>query len=74
MLAADLAIVILVIGFLVKLIRDKRKDARLRIIWNSVLFLLFIGACIASSSVTIRVEMRWVYVSLTASLLFLAYM
>lgn len=73
-LAADLAIVILVIGFLVKLIRDKQKDARLRIIWNSVLFLLFIGACIASSSVTIRVEMRWVYVSLTASLLFLAYM
>ena len=54
--------------------QDKRKDARLRIIWNSVLFLLFIGACIASSSVTIRVEMRWVYVSLTASLLFLAYM
>ena len=30
--------------------------------------------CIGSSSVTIRVEMRWVYVVYAAALLFLAYM
>ena len=38
-----------------------------------ILFLLFIAMCIGSSSVTIRVEMRFVYVSFTASLLYLAY-
>ncbi|MEG0688172.1 MAG: hypothetical protein RR466_05750, partial [Hungatella sp.] len=41
---------------------------------NSVLFLCFIGACIVSSSVTIRLEMRWVYVSFTAALLYLSYL
>ena len=45
-----------------------------KVLCSLALFLLFIGACIASSSVTIRVEMRWVYVSLTAALLLLAYM
>ena len=73
-LLADLAVMVLVMGFLIKLIRDKRKGLRARMFWNSALFLLFIGACIISSSVTIRVEMRWVYVSLTAALLLLAYM
>lgn len=71
---ADAAIAAIVLGFVVKVIRDKRKDVRLSVLWNTLLFLLFIGACIASSSVTIRVEMRWVYVSLTAALLLLAYM
>lgn len=39
-----------------------------------LLFLAFIALCIGSSSVTIRVEMRWVYVVYAAALLFLAYM
>lgn len=38
------------------------------------LFLAFIALCIGSSSVTIRVEMRWVYVVYGAALLLLAYM
>ena len=42
--------------------------------YKDILFLLFIAMCIGSSSVTIRVEMRFVYVSFAASLLFLAYM
>ena len=51
------------------------KPARLRnFIGNNILFLLFIAMCIGSSSVTIRVEMRWVYVSFAASLLYFSYL
>ena len=39
-----------------------------------MLFLVFITLCIGSSSVTIRVEMRWVYVAYAAALLFFAYL
>ena len=39
-----------------------------------VLFLVFIALCIGSSSVTIRIEMRWVYVAYGAALLLLSYM
>lgn len=39
-----------------------------------LIFLVFIASCIASSSVTIRVELRFVYVSFVASLIYLAYM
>ena len=51
------------------------KPARLRtFIGNNLLFLIFIAMCIGSSSVTIRVEMRWVYVSFAASLLYFSYL
>ena len=43
-------------------------------IGNNILFLLFVALCIGSSSVTIRVEMRWVYVSFAASLLYFSYL
>lgn len=39
-----------------------------------VLFLSFIAMCIGASSVTIRVEMRFVYVSFTIALIYLSYM
>ena len=45
-----------------------------RSIQNVLLFLLFIAMCIGCSSVTIRVEMRWIYVSYAAALLFCTYM
>lgn len=41
---------------------------------NTILFLGFIALCIGSSSVTIRVEMRWVYVAYASALLFFAYL
>ena len=41
--------------------------------FNTMLFIGFIALNIASSSVTIRVEMRWIYVSLAGALLFLSY-
>ena len=61
-----------VLIFLIGMIRDRgRVLAHGR---NLVLFLAFIALCIGSSSVTIRVEMRWVYVVYAAALLVLAYM
>ncbi len=68
---ADLVLLGFVAIFCVKLIL-KRKTA-LAHIRNSALFLAFIALCIGASSVTVRVEMRWIYVSYTAALLFLCY-
>ncbi|MBF1269273.1 MAG: hypothetical protein HXM92_07300, partial [Oribacterium parvum] len=62
-------------------VNNLRKDQKreklsrlLNFIGNNILFLLFIAMCIGSSSVTIRVEMRWVYVSFAASLLYFSYL
>lgn len=41
---------------------------------GDIIFLLFIAMCIGASSVTIRVEMRFVYVSFTLALIYLSYM
>ena len=41
---------------------------------KDILFLCFIALCIGCSSITIRVEMRWVYVSFAAALLYFAYL
>ena len=51
----------------------KKKNACVNISVD-LLFLSFIGVCIASSSVTIRIEMRFVYVSFTAAIIYLSYM
>lgn len=40
---------------------------------GNLLFLSFIALCIGCSSVTIRVEMRWIYVSYAAALLYLSW-
>lgn len=68
---ADVVLVLFLAAFLVKIIRDKEK--RWSYCSNVLLFLTFIALCIGSSSVTVRVEMRWVYVSYGAALLFLTY-
>ncbi len=41
---------------------------------SDLIFLSFIAMCIGASSVTIRVEMRFVYVSFTISIIYLSYM
>ncbi len=69
---ADLALVAITAAFAIKMVRDWKKCRKERMI--CILFLGFIAGCIACSSVTIRVEPRWVYVSYTASLLFLSWM
>ena len=71
-LAADAVLLLLVISFLIK--AAVKKNGRPSVWKNTALFLVFIMLCIGSSSVTVRVEMRWVYVSLTGALLLLAYM
>ncbi len=70
---ADLVIVLIMAAFVAKIIRSGRWE-RVRILKNSLLFFLFIGACVACSSVTIRLEVRWVYVSMTGAWLWLSYM
>lgn len=58
---------------------SERRDCRhlsitARLIGENLLFICFIALCIGSSSITIRLETRWVYVSYTAALLYLSYM
>ena len=52
----------------------KRRRITPRLIGENLLFICFIALCIGSSSITIRLETRWVYVSYTAALLYLSYM
>jgi len=77
-----LCLVLIITGFLALLLKECRSrrqggGAAERLymhLADCLLFGGFIGACIACSSVTIRVEMRWIYVSYTAMLIFAAYM
>ena len=71
-LGANGVLAVSVVCFLIGLFRSRTE--LLGQLKNVVLFLAFIALCIGSSSVTIRVEMRWVYVVYAAALLFLAYM
>lgn len=73
---ADLMLVLIVVAFVAKLIgarigKDKKCGYYL---CTSLLFIGFIAGCIACSSVTIRVELRWVYVSFSAALLYLSWL
>lgn len=69
--AADLMLFILVAAFAIKMVRQRNN--RVRCLQTAFLFVAFIGACILCSSVTIRVEMRWVYVSYAAALWFISW-
>lgn len=71
-IVADLMLLALVASFLANLFRCGER--RVRHVETALLFIGFIGACIVCSSVTIRVELRWVYVSYTAALLMMAWM
>ena len=69
-----LSIIIIYIITKTKYIKDHKDKNILNYIYKDILYLLFIMLAIGSSSVTIRVEMRFVYVSFTASMLYLAHM
>ncbi len=71
-IATDLVIAAIVILFAVRVFKDR--DHAGYFVRNLALFLTFIVLCIASSSVTIRIEMRWIYVVYAAALLFMAFM
>ena len=65
-------LLVLVILAVIRVIRDK--EGRLKYLRDISLFLIFIALCIGASSVTIRVETRWIYVSMTAAYLLAAYL
>lgn len=71
-LASAALLAVMLLRFFILLVRDQA--GRIMRLKNTVLFFLFIAMCIGCSSVTIRVEMRWVYVSYAAALLFVCYM
>lgn len=66
-------IIITIIYIIIKMHNNAKKEKSSNIIID-ILFLMFIALCIGASSVTIRVEMRFVYVSFTASVLYMSYM
>lgn len=68
----DLVLLVFMATFVAKIIRSRW--SRVRILKNSLLFFLFIGACIICSSVTVHLEARWIYVSMTGAWLWLSYM
>ncbi len=71
-LGTNVVLAAAVLVFLVRMFCDRGMVlARLK---TAVLFVAFIALCIGSSSVTIRIEMRWVYVAYGAALLLLSYM
>ena len=65
-----LILVIVVIYIYSRIKNRTRKNA----LASDLIFLSFIAMCIGASSVTIRVEMRFIYVSFTAAIIYLAYM
>lgn len=70
--AADLMLVGMIVAFAAHCMMHRKRA--FSYICTSLLFLGFIAGCIACSSVTIRVEMRWVYVSYAAALLYLCWL
>ena len=68
----DLCVVLMCVVVIIAVARNKERLCQVLKIGG--LFFLFIAMCIASSSVTIRVEMRWIYVSFVAMLLLMAYL
>lgn len=71
-LGTNVVLAVAVLVFLVRMFFDRGRI--LTHLKTVVLFLVFIALCIGSSSVTIRIEMRWVYVAYGAALLLLSYM
>lgn len=64
-------IFIVILWYIVLRIMNKQE---MKYVAADLIFLSFIAVCIGSSSVTIRVELRFIYVSFTASMLYLIYM
>lgn len=73
LLCARLFFVLCILFFFVKLICTNKKF-RQENIGIFVMSLLFMGLCIGSSSITIRVELRWIYVSYAMFVILLVYM
>ena len=64
-------IIIIILIYIIFRIKSFKKDRKIA---TDLIFLSFIAMCIGSSSVTIRVEMRFIYVSFVAAIIYLSYM
>ena len=73
-LVLGLSVAAFVVGCVIETVKAKDWKKVNPHVKTVLLFLAFIALCIGSSSVTIRVEMRWVYVVYAAALVLLAYM
>ncbi len=60
--------------YIVDILRRRSREVITEAVTDGLLFIGFIALCIACSSVTIRLEMRWIYVSYAAALIYAAYM
>ena len=69
---ADILLVLLAAAFLVRAVKEK--EERMQRLAESLLFLVFIGLCIFSSSFSRQVEVPWVYVSYGGFLLLIMYL
>ncbi len=63
-----------VIVYIADILRNRAEGRLYKELKAGLLFCGFIALCIGCSSVTIRLEMRWIYVSYAAALLYAAYM
>jgi len=73
-IAGCVVIGLVVLIYIAELIRRKERKVLFDAVSSGLLFAGFIALCIGCSSVTIRLEMRWIYVSFAAALLCAAYM
>lgn len=73
-LLALVSIIIIAIVIVVYIYSRFKYKSRKNSMAGDLIFLSFIAMCIGASSVTIRVEMRFVYVSFTAAVIYLTYM
>lgn len=64
-------ILITILWYIILRIKNKQE---MKYVTADLIFLSFVAVCIGSSSVTIRVELRFIYVSFTAAMLYLIYM
>ena len=72
LLFVSIALILIIILWYI-ILRIKKKQ-EMKYVAADLIFLSFIAVCIGSSSVTIRVELRFIYVSFTAAMLYLIYM
>lgn len=71
-LSIGAVLILFAIYYMIKL-HTKSNDNNKHLWLADLLFVLFITSCIGASSVTIRIEMRFIYASFTACLLYLSY-
>ncbi|MBQ9936536.1 MAG: hypothetical protein IJO70_11875 [Lachnospiraceae bacterium] len=70
---SNISILILVVAFIIGFIRED-KESKANHIKSIIVFILSIGALLIISSVTIRVELRWMYFPYTVMVIMISYM